>query len=170
MSNIAILVDEQGNFIGHKERNSLAAGDAVAVSGLWVENSQGEVLIAQRSMNKTTSPGLWGPAAAGTLEPGETFESNIIKEAAEEIGLSVSEPEEVYRVHHWRPDKTGRYTAWFRTKVDKPIGSFKLQKEEVAAVKWITKSDLLDQTKTNPQLFVSNPERWQQMLERLSYN
>jgi len=43
--------------------------------------------LAQRSFNKTHNPGQWGPAVAGTNDEGETYESNIIKEAEEEIVL-----------------------------------------------------------------------------------
>ena len=33
-------------------------------------------------------PEVWGPAVSGTNEEGETYDSNIIKEAQEEIGLT----------------------------------------------------------------------------------
>lgn len=170
MSNIAILTDEVGNFIGQKSRFELKKGDMVAVSFLWVENSNGEVLIAQRSLEKTHDPGLWGPTVGGTLEPGETFESNIIKEAEEEIGLPKIEPEEIHRMHYWRKDGTGRYSVWFRTRVDLPVEKFKLQHEEVAEVKWIDKESLARQTKEYPDKFAGWPERWQMMLDFLSYS
>jgi isopentenyldiphosphate isomerase len=121
LSNIALLADEQGNIIGQKDRDLVEKGDIVAISTLFLENSKGKILIAQRSLEKKIDPGLWGPSAAGTLEPGETFLSNVFKEAEEEIGLTGIKPEEIHRFHYWRPDGIGRYAVWYRAQSDWPI-------------------------------------------------
>ena len=57
------------------------------MSSLWVMNSKGEVLLAQRVFDKKHDPGKWGPAVAGTVEKGEDYDSNMLKEAGEEVGL-----------------------------------------------------------------------------------
>lgn len=85
-----IIVDENDTIIGHKNRDSMEDGDMYRVSALWIQNSKGDILLAQRSFDKRNDPGKWGPAVAGTVEEGETYESNIIKEAEEEIGLKNS--------------------------------------------------------------------------------
>lgn len=82
-----IIVDENDEIIKHKERGTLNQSDIYRVSALWIQNSKGEILLAQRSFNKKNHPGKWGPAVAGTNDEGETYESNIVKEAEEEIGL-----------------------------------------------------------------------------------
>src|SRR3989338_11488629 len=82
-----IIVNENDEIIGFKKRGTLKPEDIYRVSALWIENSKGEVLLAQRSFSKKHHPGLWGPAVAGTNEEGETYEENIIKEAEEEVGL-----------------------------------------------------------------------------------
>ena len=46
------------------------------------------MLIAPRVLTNDKDPGKWGPAAGGTLEISETYESNAYKEAEEEIGLT----------------------------------------------------------------------------------
>ena len=83
------IVDEQDNLIGAKPRNEIDFKNGYyRISGLWLTSSNGQILIAQRLLTKDKDPGKWGPAAAGTLEVGETYESNAYKEAEEEIGLT----------------------------------------------------------------------------------
>lgn len=83
-----IIVNENDEIIGYKPRDSLNRQDIYRVSALWIKNSKGDILLAQRSFSKKHHPGKWGPAAAGTVEDGETYDSNIIKEAEEELGLT----------------------------------------------------------------------------------
>jgi len=89
MQDLYQIVDDQDNLIGAKPRNEIDfKNDYYRISGLWLTNSKGQILIAQRLLTKDKDPGKWGPAAAGTLEVGETYESNAYKEADEEIGLT----------------------------------------------------------------------------------
>ncbi len=48
-----ILVDEDDSVIGHKSRISLSKSDRTRVSVIWVQNSQGQVLLARRSKQKS---------------------------------------------------------------------------------------------------------------------
>jgi isopentenyldiphosphate isomerase len=82
-----IIVNEKDEIIGFKERSKVKTDDIYRVSALWAENAKGDILMAQRAFSKMNSPGKWGPAVAGTVEEGETYDSNITKEAEEEIGL-----------------------------------------------------------------------------------
>ena len=75
------IVNEQDEIIEYKDRNDRSPEEITRITSLWLGNEKGEVLLAQRAFNKKTSPGLWGPAAAGSVEKGETYDSNIIKEA-----------------------------------------------------------------------------------------
>ncbi len=84
-----IVVDENDKEIGVKERSKITHDDIYRVSGLWLTNSKGEILLAQRSFNKPrdNDPGKWGPAVAGTVDEDETYKENIQKEIKEELGL-----------------------------------------------------------------------------------
>lgn len=75
------VVNEQDEIIDYKDRSVLDPRDLCHVTGLWVTDSDGNILLAQRSFKKKHDPGIWGPAVSGTVEEGETYESNIIKEA-----------------------------------------------------------------------------------------
>jgi hypothetical protein len=87
-----VIVNENDEIIAHKERGTLIQKDIYRVSALWVKNFKGDILLAQRKFTKSHDPGKWGPAVAGTVDEGETYEQNIIKEAEEEIGLKNIRP------------------------------------------------------------------------------
>lgn len=61
-----IIVNENDEIIGHKARGTLEQLDIYRVSALWIKNSQGDILLAQRKFTKKHDPGKWGPAVAGT--------------------------------------------------------------------------------------------------------
>ena len=138
-----IIVDENGNFVRICERDQWNDGEIHQVSMLWISNSKGEILLAQRALTKKHASGLWGPAASGTVNEGETYESNVIKEAEEEIGLQVQlEQLAVGQRELIGKSDNRRFRQWFMAKIDLPLESLKLQEEEVLAVRWMHFSDL----------------------------
>ena len=149
-----IIVDEKNNIIGHKDRDKITANDIYRVSSLWITNSNGDVLLAQRALNKSHDPGKWGPAVAGTLEEGETYESNLMKEAKEELGLINIKPilgplNFVQRQHQY-------FRQRFFLTLNLPITTLKLQPSEVMAVRWFSKPELKEALKTHPEMFLSS--------------
>ncbi|MGM5488507.1 MAG: NUDIX hydrolase [Nanobdellota archaeon] len=147
-----IIVNENDEIIGSKERGTLNQSDIYRVSALWIQNSNGEILLAQRSFNKRNNPGKWGPAVAGTIDEGESYESNIVKEAEEEIGLKNQEFQKSF--HHFRDGEHKHFTQWFFALVDKKIEEFTIQEEEVEKIKWFTKEELLNELKNSPEKFL----------------
>jgi isopentenyldiphosphate isomerase len=105
-------------------------------------------------LTKKHDPGKWGPAVAGTVEENESYESNIIKEASEELGLINIKMEKGPKIknngiHHY-------FTQWFVTAIDKPLDYFKVQKIEVMEIKWFDKSQLERETKEHPEQFLKS--------------
>lgn len=87
------VVDEQDKIIGHKERPDITKDDIYRVSGLALFRPDRTMFIPRRNMEKIHDPGRWQPVAvAGTVDKGETYLTNIIKEAEEEIGLKITDP------------------------------------------------------------------------------
>lgn len=145
------IVNEQDEIIGYKEREEKAPGDIIRASGLWVTSPDGYTLLAQRSFKKKNGPGMWGPAVAGTVEEGETYESNIIKEAEEEIGLIEFTPilgpkNRVQPVNGYG----NLWGQWFTAIVDRSY-QFKKQDEEVEQIKWFSKDELNKLLKETPK-------------------
>lgn len=136
MKNNVILVNEKDEVIGSKKRQEITPENIIRITACWITNKSGKILLAQRSFNKVKDPGKWGPAVAGTVEVGETYDSNIIKEIEEELGLKKTKPEFVTkRFEHIH------FVSWYKLEI-KDDSEIIMQKEEVHAVKWFTDDEL----------------------------
>ncbi len=153
MSNI-IIVNEKDEIIGYKPRSERMLDDICRVSGLVIFNSKNEMLIAKRVITKKIDPGKWGPAVAGTVEEGETYESNIVKEAMEEMGLEIKESELKFVSHQYRETSHKYFSTTFMVVVDKPIEEFKKQDEEVEEIRWVDIDELREWYKKSPEDFI----------------
>lgn len=131
------------------------------VSALWLTNSKGDVLLAQRHPDMSNAGGLWGPAAAGTVEAGEGYHDNIVKEAAEEIGLKGVDFTLGPKTFIGK-DEPGRtyFCQWFYATCDWPVEKFELEPEEVAAVRWISPAELKSEIKKHSERYLRGAHRW----------
>ena len=155
-----VLVDEDDQEIGLKERSEVTAHDIFRVSALWLTNSKREILIARRALTKDTGPGKWGPAVAGRVDEGETYLINMIKEAQEEIGLTLR-PDELREGPKIKVrGRFVHFVQWYYATVDAPLESFVLQEEEVMNVKWVTLPELLHAYEFQPDAFSGAMNQW----------
>jgi isopentenyldiphosphate isomerase len=149
-----IIVDENDNPIGSKNWQDQSYDDIYRCSALWLTDiNTGDILIAQRKWTKKNDPGKWAAAVAGTNEDGETYESNMIKETEEEIGLT-----------NLRLDKGPKvliddglhkfFCQWYFAEVDKKEVQIKIQEDEIEAVKWIALPALIEDLQTNSNRYV----------------
>lgn len=148
-----IIVNENDQIIGYKERATLNQEDIYRVSALWIQNSQGDILMAQRSFSKKNYPGNWSNAVDGTNEEGESYESNIIKEAEEEIGLKNFPFQKVKKIR--AKGLHNFFGQLFLAVVDKDVKDFKVNKEEIEEIKWFKKEVLSKELENNPDKFES---------------
>jgi len=138
-----VIVDKDDKVIGLKEKGTLDfEKDFYRVSALWIKNSKGKSLLAQRAFTKKQDPGVWGPAVAGTIEEGETYDSNIIKETEEEIGLKNVKPEKA--IKEFIDGKYKYFTQLYFIKLDKDSDEFKFDKKEVEKIGWFIFEEILE--------------------------
>ena len=152
MSETTIIVNEKDEVIGSKKREDITSSDIYRVSALWLTNNTGEVLIVQRAFTKKHDPGLWGPAVSGTVEEGQTYDSNIVKETEEELGLtelSITKGPKILRT-----GKHTRFCQWYFAHTDKKITDLTLHTEEVIAARWISPALLLAEVREHPERFI----------------
>lgn len=147
------IVNEQDEIIGYKDRKDRNKINITRITALWLWNERGEVLLAQRALNKELNPGKWGPAVAGTVEEGETYESNIIKEAEEEIGLKNLKPILSQKLR--RTTSHSYFGQWFTATINSDYPLVK-QDSEVEAIRWFTKEELLKALEERPENFLSS--------------
>jgi isopentenyl-diphosphate delta-isomerase len=137
-----ITVDENDNQISVVPRSEHDE-HIYRVSALSITNSKGEILLAQRAFTKKHHPGKWGPAVAGTVEEGETYLSNILKETEEEIGISITEEDiELGPKTDTLDKKYKHFTQWFYYRTDKDITEFTYSDDEVADIRWFTPEEI----------------------------
>lgn len=156
MSKRIQVVDRQDDLLGAKTYEEVDRDhDIYRVSALWLTNPEGKVLLAQRASAevnpKAHDPGKWGPAAAGTVEEGETYQSNIVKEMEEEIGLTGLDLQTGSKI--FVDGKHRYFCQWFMAEVDLDINTLKLDAHEVARVAWFSLESLKEKLEQNPDQF-----------------
>ena len=146
------IVNENDEVIEYKERDDVVDGDIVRITAIWITDQDGNILLAQRALTKKYSPGLWGPAVAGTVEEGETYEENAYKELEEEIGVKGFKLESTKKVLY--TSRTGsKFCHFFKLSIPKDT-ELKLQQKEVEQVKWFSKEEFMKLLEDKPGQFV----------------
>lgn len=160
MSRITI-VDENDTPIGAKDRDALGPNDIYRVAAIWITKPGGDILLAQRAHTKKHSPGKWGPAVAGTIEEGEEYAVNALKEAVEEIGLMIN-PKKLEKGPHQKvgTPNTKYFIQWFTYVTDMPTDVLELNKEEVAQVRWLSREVVRQMIEKEPGLLVESAPEW----------
>ena len=64
---------------------------------LHVFNSKGELLLQKRSANKDIQPNKWDTSVGGHVDYGEEIETALLRESAEELGISNFKPIFLFR-------------------------------------------------------------------------
>jgi isopentenyl-diphosphate Delta-isomerase len=146
------IVDEDDHIIEYVERSERKPDQRYRVAALWITNSRGDILIAQRHRSKKHHPLLWWPAVAGTVEKDESYLENIIRETTEEIGISWITP-----TLGPKTQTTSGYlhfTQWFTVIFDKKIEEFSPARDEVESLRWISPEALKKEFTKFPENFV----------------
>lgn len=147
------IVNAQDEVIGVKERTEVDySNDIYRVSALWLTNSKGQTLLARRALVKDKDPGKWGPAVAGTIDEGETYDDNIYKEAIEEIGLEGLNFTKTVKMHITHP--RNYFCQWFTASTDRDASSFTMQADEVDALEWVDIEQLKQELSSTPDKYV----------------
>jgi isopentenyldiphosphate isomerase len=129
MDEIFPLVDEQGNVIGKATRSECHGGTfwLHPVVHLHIFNSNGELFLQKRAMNKDTQPGKWDTAVGGHVDYGEAVETALKREAFEELGVTAFVPTPV--AHYvWQSAVEKELVNAYRTVYD---GEFVLDYNEL---------------------------------------
>ena len=131
---------------GHKTGRTRASDSAFdkdefhLVVHVCIFNAKGELLIQKRQPWKKRWPNLWDVSAAGRALAGENSAEAAERETYEEIGLKIDLSEE-------RPYLTVHFESGFDDifliEREVSVDQLTLQKEEVQAIKWASKEEVL---------------------------
>ncbi len=154
MSDELILVDEHDNTLGYDEKLRVhQLGLLHRAFSVFLFNDAGELLIQQRALSKYHSGGLWANSCCSHPRRGESLEQATQRRLQEELGITcplLPAGHIIYRAdvppslteHEYDHLFTGHYN-----------GPFSLNPQEVAAVRWISLTDLKKEMHDHPQHF-----------------
>lgn len=129
----------------------------IKVAVLWLVNEEQEVLLAQRAPTKRQDPGVWGPSVTGKLEPGESSEQALLREAEEELALKPAQytPQYALTVDFAHPDgETRQFNVYIAHVPRDIIDKLKIREQEVAAIKWLLLAEAKSLLLTAPETLV----------------
>ena len=136
------IYDEHGNLTGRTAERStfLSKGDYFLCAHVILENQDGLFLVQKRSDTKATRPGQWD-ITAGAVDAGETSLDGALREAKEEIGLTL--PREKMRFL-FRDRRRSCYHDVYYIKTDFALSDCTMQESEVQALDLVTDRQLLE--------------------------
>lgn len=135
------IVDEAGHRIGTATRGECHGGSMLLhpVVHLHVFNSRGELYLQKRPMWKDIQPGRWDTAVGGHVDPDETIEAALRREAREELGIQdfIAEPLTCYI---FRSDRERELVNAFKTVID----DIPCPTDELDGGRFWTQAEILD--------------------------
>ena len=136
------ILDENGNKTGrvHERGKPMNDGEFHLEVYVWIENDNGEYLISQRSPSKSF-PNLW-ESTGGNAVTGDDSLTTALKEANEELGVSLDPQRGLLLHHHLRcPGCGGFVDVWlFRQNID--ISTVVLAPGETCNAMWASRDEI----------------------------
>lgn len=124
----------------HRRGDPLEEGEYHLVVHICIFNSKNELLIQQRQPFKKGWPNMWDLTAAGSALQGESSWQAAEREVAEEIGLKIdlSNKRPIFSINF-----VHGFDDYYLLEQEVDIVSLHLQEEEVQAVRWVSKEEVL---------------------------
>lgn len=150
-----VLVDENCNELGLMPKLEAHKKGALhkAIS-IIIFNENGEMLITQRAFVKYHWPGIWSNACCTHPRKGESFLAAAERRLKEELGFETPLNEVFHFIYKAQDEITGliehEYDTVFIGKYD---SAFNFNKNEIAAIKWISTHNLLQEVTLEPKKF-----------------
>ena len=155
MSEMLVLVDEKDNQIGYEEKIKVHKnGELHRAFSIFIFNTDGEMLLQQRSKKKYHFGGLWTNACCSHPLKGEKMENALHRELKEEMGFDTKLKESFSFLYRAEDPDSGmiehEIDHVFVGKYDgKPIAS----PEEIDDWKWVKIDKLREDLKNNPEKY-----------------
>ncbi|HKX72594.1 MAG TPA: NUDIX domain-containing protein [Candidatus Saccharimonadales bacterium] len=147
------IVNTNDTIISHKEREDIDfKKDIFRTASLWITNSRGDILLAQRKLTKKVDPGKWAEAVGGTVEGSDSYENTVFREAEEELGIKgigiILGPKQLITT------PCSYFVQWYTAVIDKDLSEFSIQAEEVEQIAWIPRAQLEKELIETPDKYI----------------
>ena len=131
------LYDKDGNLVNEKGIRGVPSNYLKGIVIIYIENSKGEFLIQKTSKSR----GSVFATTGGHVDYGDTFDSTIIKEVKEELGLDISN-DLVKEVTSFTYDTDIQKVYYLKKDID--IKDITIKEDEVEYVKWMSIEEIKD--------------------------
>ncbi len=168
------VLNENGEFTG-----KVASREQCHKEGLWhravygfIINDKGEILLQKRSNSKKLWPNKWDVPVGGHVDAGEFGRQALIREAKEELGLTITDDDIKYLVGstsvNTQDDIINKHfnECYIITKNISDFSQLKLQEEEVAEIKFFSKEEIFNRVNNNYEGLTDKTGVWN-FLERI---
>ena len=118
----------------------LKPGQYHLVVHIWVIDGQGRLLIQKRAAHLKLMPDVWA-ATGGSAVAGEDSHTAAARELREELGIETAGEDLRFA---GRIRRRNSFTDIWVLHRDVELSTLRLQAEEVADAKWVTRSELMD--------------------------
>jgi isopentenyl-diphosphate delta-isomerase len=146
-----ILVDEQDNEIGSCEKVDchLGQGKLHRAFSIFLFNSEGKVLLQQRSPEKMLWGGYWANSCCSHPRLGEETHAAAHRRIKEELGVDC-ELQYLYKfIYHAEFGDIGSEHELCSVYVGQFDGQLKIDQNEISATRFVTPAELTDAIATN---------------------
>ncbi len=148
------IVNQNDEVIAYKNREDLDVdNDIVRSASLWITNSKGDILLAQRTFDKRTDPGKWAEAVGGTVDNEDSYEQTVYREADEELGIK----NELFNLgpkQFVAGPPAHYFVQWYDVVLDWPIEKFVPQDSEVEQIAWWNPEELQRDMAAHPEKYI----------------
>jgi len=116
----------------------------------WVFNAKGQIFLQKRSLAKDMAPGCWDSSCSGHLDAGEDYDTSVVRELGEEIGLHLeASPRRV--IYERARAETGWEFVWvYRLEHE---GPFELHPAEIETGEWLTPAEVTAAIESHPEAY-----------------
>ena len=147
------VVNERDEVVGRQTRREVhRLGLMHRATHVLVFNKRGQIFLQKRSMKKDRQPGMWDSSASGHVETGEDYDSCVVRELQEELGLGVTAPpQRLFKLS--ASAETDQEHVWvYRCEAE---GPFQLHPEEIERGDWFDPAEVTRWMKERPHDFAS---------------
>ena len=136
------LYDEHGKLTGkdHIRGEKVPDGYFHLVVHVWIKNSKGEYLIAQRAADRPTFPLMW-ECVGGSVTKGENGLQGAVREVKEEVGIDLSPADGKLVFSRVRKHFNDIFEVWLFD-YDGDIDLKNATTAEVAQTAWLNRSEI----------------------------
>ncbi len=139
------VYNKNGQLIGLKPKSYCHNGNPGVYHKpvwIWIINDKGQILVQKRAATKKNDPNKYDMPSAGHVDAGETLLQACKRETEEELGLTCKESDFIF-LKEWLNQKGWEFAEIYLLKTKAKLTDMKLQKEEVAEVKYLNYDEFI---------------------------